>query len=68
VGTIDEFGDLLDLSRRADPCREFAVLPLDELWVDGTYSPRLFIVNAECANERGEVPSDKAEAYAMRRR
>ena len=67
LGGIEEFEALKDLSQRADPCGEFAVLPLSEL-LDGVYSPRLHIVNAECANERGEVPADKSEASRIRRR
>jgi hypothetical protein len=67
-GDIDNFDELVDLARRADPRDEFAVLPLSELWDGGSYSPRLYLINAERANERGEVPSNKAEAATMRRR
>jgi hypothetical protein len=67
-GDIDNFDELLDLARRADPRDEFAVLPLSELWASGMYSPRFHLINAERANERGEVPSNKAEAATMRTR
>ena len=66
LGDIDNFDELMDLARRADRGGEFAVLPLSEL-LGGLYVPRLHLINAERANERGEVPSDKAEASAMAR-
>ena len=66
LGGIDEFGELTDLARQADPGREFAILPLSDLWEDGCYTPRLFLVNAECANARSEVPESKHEAAQMK--
>ena len=67
-GGIREFEELVDLARQADPSRDFAVLPLSELFEGGLYSPRLHFVNAERANEHGEVPTDKIEAARMRTR
>lgn len=63
-GDIDSFEDLLDLALRADPRGEFAVLPLSEL-LNGVYEPRLHLINAKRANERGEVPENKTEAAMM---
>ena len=65
-GGTDEFEELIDLARQADPCGEFAVLPLSDL-LDGCYTPRLHLIDAECANERGEVPEGKFEAADMKR-
>jgi hypothetical protein len=65
-GDADGFGELTNLARQADPCREFAILPLSDLWENGCYTPRLFLVNAECANARGEVPEGNHEAAQMK--
>src|SRR5260370_31661385 len=56
-GGIDNFDELVDLAQRADPRDEFAVLPLSELWAGESYSPRRYLINAERATERGEMPS-----------